>query len=255
MTNWASIAMIAKAKAKMKKAVKCPDCGHHFVAQIGGIQAQSIGVTRSRDDLFQFSLTAPKEMMETEKFFKVSEDMLVTGGLSLFAGGLCAFFVSVFEPDYTIYAGVIGSLGSVTYAWWWLIDERYQRLRRMPKMILEQWHKGMDLIPEANNEVTLTIDTRNEYDGYTSKYFGKLPVEVDRFNKWARAALDGQSIAIDVWTGGGCEFNRKTEYEPLLALMRAANVVKKLPGKGNTLTGPGRRALHQHLKVHPPTPA
>jgi hypothetical protein len=239
----------------MKKRVTCPDCGHRFTVQIDGVQAQAIGVTRSRNNPFQFSLTAPKEMMETEKFFKVSEDMLVTGGLSLLAGGLCAFCVGVFEPNYTIYAGIIGSLGSVTYAWWWLIDERYQRLRRMPKVVLDQWRKGMDLIPKTDNEVTLTIDTRNEYDGYTSKYFGRLPVEIDRFNKWARAALNGQSIAIDVWSRAGCEFNRKAEYEPLLSLMRAANVVKKLPGRGNILTGPGRRALHQHLKAHPPTPA
>jgi hypothetical protein len=245
-----------------KKRVNCPDCGHRFTVQIGGVQAQAIGVTRSRNNPFQFSLTAPKEMMETEKFFKVSEDMLVTGGLSLFAGGLCAFCVGVFEPDYTIYAGIIGSLGSVTCAWWWLIDERYQRLRRMPKIAI-QW--AQEALPAKDESITgnveLTMDHRYR-DGHTEagrtiQYFGELPVDVERFNEWAQGALLGKSLAVPQWTPRAKLFSRP-EYDKLLDKMRASEAIINLgSNKGNTLTSGGKRALTRHLLANgitPPSP-
>lgn len=179
--------------------------------------------------------------------------------------GICAAGIAnAFLPAYlssrvvaeaTFQTGIIWTGFGGALAYGWLCAEHNQRLKRVLPWFLEnkeKWAMGKELAGETGN-VTLTIDTRNEFDGFTSRYFGPLPVKVERFSLWATAAIEGNSLAINKWTGKGKEFDRYTEYQPLIKMMLNAGVLVK-SGKGNVLTHTGKRTLRQHLKAHPPTP-
>jgi hypothetical protein len=113
----------------------------------------------------------------------------------------------------------------------------------------------------SSEGVNLTVDHRyrdgNTEAGRTTKRFGPLPVDLDRFNEWAQAAIVGKSLGIAHWTPSARGF-AKDDYKALLAKMTAGGIVINLgSNKGNTLTAGGRRALSRHLEdceIIPPSP-
>jgi hypothetical protein len=206
--------------------------------------------------IFQYEITAPEGISNTADYApNIIDDLILTGALTIPIGSCFGILANLFQPDYTLQLIGLGASATTAIAWGWLCAEHNQRLKRVLPWFMTQkanWVMGKELAAQTD-EVTLTIDSRNEYDGFTSRYFGPLPVKVERFNLWAMAAVNGQSIAINKWTGGGKEFDRYTEYQPLLEMMLNAGVLVK-SGKGNILTHTGKRTLRQHLKAYPPTP-
>jgi len=242
------------------KMIICPECNHKHRVKINGLKTRSIGVRAKRvtNKQFEYELTAPDKMVETERFTTIQDDLILTGALGAAVGSVCGFCASLFAPEYTLEIIGTGCSAGVTLAWGWLCAETNQRLKRVVPWFVEQKGAWQRKYPQVSDAVELTVDHRfrdgNTEAGRTIQYFGVLPVDVDRFNEYARAVLGtdnlpGESLAIAKWTGKGKLFSRD-EYEALLNLLQGPDLVVKKPGKGNMLTGGGRRALRQHLKQY-----
>ena len=248
-----------------KKRVNCPDCAHRFTIQIEGLRARRIGVRSKRitPGRFEYIVTAPDTMVEAGRFDAVTDDLILTAALAVPVGACFGFMASIVAPDYALQSIGLGASVGVSLAWGWLCAEHNQRLKRVLPWFIEQKEGWVSVRDDTiGGNVSLSIDHRyrdgSTETGRTIQYFGVLPVEVERFSQWAAAVLGtdrlpGQSLAIAHWTGSDGLFSRK-EYEEVLALLRKGEAVINQPGKGNVLTGGGRRALRQHLKAHPPTP-
>ncbi len=252
-----------------KRRVVCPECGHRHTIQYG-VQAKTFGVRArpgARKDELNYEITMPEYMSESEpvRFSSLGDDLIGAAILGVLSGGTCGLIIAPLFPGYEGQAVIIGAAIATTYAWGWLQAETNQRLKATLPWFIRQrtaWAAGAAQV--ASNEVTLAIDHRHR-DGLTEagrtiQYFGVLPVDVDRFNRWAIAVLGSDTmlpvqLAHTSWVGlkKGKLFSR-TEYELLLTRLCAGGTVVNLPGKGHVLTGGGRRALRQHLKAAtPPT--
>lgn len=261
-----------------KKRVTCPECGYGHTIEYG-VQAKTIGVRSGPGGgkgQFNYEITMPEHASsETVRFSTIGGDLLITCAIGIVGGGtLGLIWAAIIGPYYPFHvrqtvevqAVLIGCGLGVSVCWSWLHAETNQRLKRVLPWFIKQraaWAAGKE---EATSQsgVALTIDHRYR-DGLTEagrtiQYFGTLPVDVDRFNRWAAAVLGSDTmpaepLAYMSWVGlkKGKLFSR-TEYEPLLAHLVEGGTVVNLPGKGHVLTGGGRWALRQHLKATtPPT--
>jgi hypothetical protein len=243
-----------------KKRVTCPDCGRHFTARLGTFGVRSRRVTGNQ---FEYTITTPGEMTYSDRLSTVVDDLLLSAAFSLPVGAGVGILASMAAPDYAGGLIGLGACAGTALAWGWLCAEHNQRFKRVLPWFMEQkqaWGAARDEAITGNVELTMDHryrDGRTEA-GRTIQYFGELPVDVERFSQWAEAVLGtrvpAQTLAIANWTGSKGLFSRK-EYEAILTLLRQAEAVINQPGKGNQLTGGGRRALHQHLKAHPPCPS
>jgi hypothetical protein len=254
-----------------RKKIVCPECGHRHRIEYGAT-VKTIGV-RSRKitgNQFEYSLTMP-EHVNTDNPIHLStlqSDVVLAMLVGVAGGGAGGFLARMVAPDYALEAIGLGACIGLGLACGWLIDETNQRLKRIPPWFLEQraaLQAGAAQVEPGAAHLTMDHRYRDGHTeaGRTVQRFGVLPVDVDRFGQWAAAVLGPEtnwdkanvatSLAIANWTGSGKLFSRK-EYEALLALLKQSGAVTPLPGKGNVLTGGGRRALRQHLKDHPPAP-
>jgi hypothetical protein len=254
-----------------KKRTTCPECGHRFIA---GHPIKSYGVRskQSGKGQFNYEITVPEEMCEGGRIPTAKSDALLASIFSLCVGVTASSIVSSFLPaslsDDVFSTAVAqtaliwtGIGGIISYGW--LCAEHNQRLKRVLPSFIEQKNNWAAAKDEAiGGNVSLSQDHRyrdgNTESGRTIQYFGALPVDVERFSEWTTAVLGNdtvpaESLAIANWTGSGKLFSRK-EYEELLGLLRKSGTVTNQPGRGNILTGGGRRALRQHLKAHSPAP-
>jgi hypothetical protein len=257
-----------------KKRVICPECGYHFTIKFGNVAIQAIGVRSKRitGNQFEYSLTAPTDMIEDQKFTSLSNDAILAGLFGISTGVVAAGITRILLPanipnsviaEATEQAILIwGGLGSL-FAYGWLCAEYETRLKRILPWFMEnkeKWAAAKDETISGN--VELTIDHRyrdgNTESGRTINRFGVLPVDVERFNEWAQGAIIGKSLAVGHWTPKTRLFTRP-EYDQLLIKMKAGGLIVDLgSNKGNTLTGGGRRALSRHLVdcgITPPSPA
>lgn len=248
-----------------KERVSCPECGHKHTIEYGKkVQRIGVRVRRITANQFEYSLAAPIEMIESGEFASIWSDLILSGALGVAFGACGGYAAQLVAPGFAIEIVSGGALSGWALAWGWLCAEHNQRLKRIAPWFAEQqagWAAAKDETIGGN--VSLTMDHRHRDGsteaGRTIQYFGILPVDIDRFNQWAVAVLGsdtvpGLSLAIANWTGSGKLFSRK-EYEAILGQLRKAQAVVLRGGGGNILTGGGRRALHRHLKAHPPTPA
>ena len=261
-----------------KKRVQCPECGFSHTIQYG-IKAKTIGVRAgpaARKGEFNYEITMPEPANGPVRFSTIGSDLLITCAIGIAGGGtLALIWAAIIGPYYPFHARqaaevqavLIGAGIGVTLAWGWLCAETNQRLKRVLPWFIEQraaWDVGK---AEASPEgVVLTVDHRHRdgrtQAGRTIQYLGVLPVDVERFNQWARAVLGSDKmppkpLAQKFWVGlkKGNLFSR-TEYEPLPAHLVSGGTVMNLPGnKGHVLTEPGRRAIKQHLKAATPPAA
>jgi hypothetical protein len=249
----------------VNKRVICPDCAHRFTVQIGGQQTKTIGVRAHRltGNQFEYTVTMPSAMTDNGRVTTVTDDLILTSAFSLPVGAAAGLLASIAAPNYAIELIGLGASTGTILAVGWLCAEHNQRLKRILPWFVEKkeaWAAARD--EGIGGNVSLTMDHRYR-DGYTEsgrtiQYFGELPVDIERFNQWAEAILGtrvpAQTLAIANWTGSKGLFSRK-EYDSLLALLRKSQAVILRGGEGHILTGGGRRALRQHLKAQPPTPA
>lgn len=250
-----------------KKRVVCPECGHRHTVKIDSIKGRRSGIRAragARKGDFEYTITATDQQIESGHFSSVTDDLILTAAFGVIVGGTCGILAGLALPDYTIEAVGLGASVGVTIAWGWLLAETNQRLKATLPFFIRQrrnWQAGAQA---GTQSVELTVDHRyrdgHTESGRTIQYFGKLPVDVERFNEWATAVLGSgtmpaETLAQAAWVGlkKGKLFSR-TEYEPLLAHLVAGGTVVNLPGKGHVLTIGGRRALRQHLKPRPPIP-
>lgn len=237
-----------------KKRIHCPECGHTHTVTFTGLPTLRAGVHARRitGNQFEYSMSAPQEMIESERFTTITDDLLLIGAMGLASGSLVAATLTPLAPDHFLQIVAIGASAGLTLAWGWLCAEHNQRL----KCVLPWFAAHRDTWAAARSAptdqgVTLTVDHRyrdgHTETGRTTQFFGVLPVDVERFNEYARAVLRGDSLAIKHWTGKGNLFSR-SEYDRLLAQLQHAETVVNVPGKGNQLTGGGKRAIYRHLK-------
>jgi len=219
-----------------------------------GVRAKRITANQ-----FEYTLNGPAEISDDARFSTVADDLVLSGAFGGALGAVAGGAVAVFAPEYALHGAGVGMSAGVALAWGWLCAEHNQRLKRVLPWFVEQrqnWKR-----PELGDdgEIRLTVDHlhRDSYSeqGRSIALLGTLPVDVERFRAWAQGAIRGDSLAIKHWTGAERPFSRD-EYDRLLLKMRAANIVTNLPGKGNTLTNPGKHALKRILAETPsPTPA
>jgi hypothetical protein len=239
-----------------KQRIVCPECGHHHTIETIARRTTSTRVRANKlpGNKFEYVITAPQEEIETGEFTTVTDDLVLSGAVGIAFGALCGACASLVAPDYAIQIVSVGASGGAVIAWGWLCAEYNTRLKRIAPWFAEQQADWKNAYAQASGEtgtVNLTVDHRYRDGttemGRTIKYFGTLPVDLDRFNEYARAALRGDSLGIAHWTGSGALFSR-SEYDRLLDLLRRAGTVINVPGKGNMITGGGKRALANHLR-------
>lgn len=250
-----------------KKRAICPECGHGFTAHFQGIHGQVAGVRfkRTTGNQFNQTINVPGEMIENDRYYSIAEQMIACGGVGICAGATFGLLISPLFVPYDALCVLISTGTGATASLAILASERaWQLLRALPAAVNQYLILEKVNLPETNN-IELTMDHRYR-DGHTEvgrtiQYFGTLPVDVKRFNEWATAVLGSENmpavpLAHSEWypLENGKTFSR-TEYEKLLRHMRQCETVINVPGKGHKLTGGGRRALHRHLKAHPPTPS
>jgi hypothetical protein len=236
-----------------KRRITCPECGHrHFISLFG----QAVGVRSKRitGNQFEHSITVPGEMIEGDRYYSISEQMIAAGAVGISAGALLGHMASIpwHVTNIALTAEIISgcALAGLALGCGFVAAERSWQLKeRLPYFVRQYKMLANDTPP--SDEVTLTVDHRYR-DGHTQagrtiNYFGTLPIDIDRFNEYAHCILRDDSLAIAQWTGSGRPFSRN-EYDRLLGVLRSAGAVVNVPGKGNQLTGGGRRALRQHLK-------
>lgn len=243
-----------------KKRVTCPNCEHRFIARLGTFGVRSRRITGNQ---FEYTITTPGEMTYSDQLSTVIDDLLLSAAVSLPVGAGVGILASMAVSDYAGELIGLGACAGTALAWGWLCAEHNQRFKRVLPWFMEQkeaWGAVRDESITGNVELTMDHRYRDGHTeaGRTIQYFGELPVDVERFSQWAEAVLGtrvpAQTLAIANWTGSKGLFSRK-EYDSLLALLRKSGAVVLRGGGGHILTGGGRRALHQHLKAHPPAPA
>lgn len=245
----------------MKKRIICPECGHRHTVQVGQ-RTRSTGVRARRitGNQFEYQITVPETgMVDAGKFVTVTDDLILVGALGVATGGVAGFVAGLVAPEYSLPLIGLGASGGTALAWGWLCAEHNQRLKWILPWFIEQ-KNNWSLAGHAplDGDITLTVDHRyrdsNTEAGRTFNFLGVLPVDGERFTEYVEAALRGDSLAIAGWTGKDKLFSRN-EYDALLKMLQAANVVANLSGKGNRLTTPGKHALKRVLEHrHPPTP-
>lgn len=251
-----------------KKRVMCPECGHSHTIQIEGVFGQTAGVRfkKTTENQFQQTINVPGEMVESDRYYTLGDQLLAAGAVGISAGSLIGFFISA--PWHLSDPGISGqiiigsTLTGLTISWSWLAKERAWQLCIALPMAVARYLALANERGQANSNVELTVDHRyrdgNTEAGRTTQRFGPLPVDVDRFNEWIQGAIIGKSLAVPNWTPRAKLFTRP-EYDQLLSKMKAGKIIVNLgSNKGNTLTGGGRRALTRHLAdcgITPPSPA
>lgn len=78
--------------------------------------------------------------------------------------------------------------------------------------------------------------------------FLHLGIAPGTFETWSRAALAGQTLAVNRWVGRGAPFTRQ-QYEQLMSELERAGIVR-LAQSGRELTSAGRAALRACVHVH-----
>lgn len=246
-----------------KTRVVCPECGHRHTLPAPTRRVTTVGVRarRTGKTTFNYEMVVPASHSPDDDGPLLSSpltDLMLCAAFCGSVGALLGSLMFPVAPDFSPHAVVIGGMGGIALGWGWLLAEHNQRLKRVLPWFIEQrqhWQSATQSPP--GDGVTLTVDHRyrDSYSeaGRSVNYFGTLPVDVERFNDYARAAVRGDSLAIAQWVGSGKPFSRN-EYDALLALLRRADCVVNVPGKGNRLTSAGGRAFKNHLRQHPPTP-
>jgi hypothetical protein len=257
------------AKRVLKKMASCPECGHshkvEFVDYHYGSSGTVAGVhyRRITPSQFETTINVPGELVENQTYLGIPQQMFLAGSVGLTIGALLGHFASIpwhlSSPQVAAEIIVGSAFTGGTLGVCWLAKERAWQLGRALPAEVNRYFKlsrGERDEGPGPGPPQLTVDHRYE-TGRTIQYFGPLPVEVDRFNEWAQDALMGKSLAIAHWTGKGKLFSRQ-EYEKLLNQLKVAGTVINVSGKGNQLTGGGKRALALHLKqegISPPSPS
>ncbi len=169
-----------------------------------------------------------------------------------------------------VLAGLIASGGVALFGWDWrvvpgvaalvltgmwvllLIDHRRLLWAIETRQDFEIQPEPEPERPERPTAPRLILEVK--HDGARRGFdFLQLPVTPETFQLWARAVLNGESLAINQWVGRGKQFSRG-EYETLLAELERAGIVRLIdvnnPQAGRELTRPGKAALRAAVHVH-----
>lgn len=168
----------------------------------------------------------------------------LAGGLAAVSGGL-AFGAPWWFP---VLAAPGTGLFMFVISWFELLDDSRDLLREVQRFV-----KDDALLPSPSprlNSVRLEVQQDRPGRG-PGGFWHDLPAGPDMFTVWAKAALAGQSIAVNAWTGSEGLFSR-SEYESLLTFLTSAEVLRwsnpKSTSQGRELTKGGRAALRQYLE-------
>ena len=80
-----------------KRKAICPECNHQFTVHFNGVHSKSPGVRfrRTTEGQFETSIIAPGEMVEYERYYTMTDQLLVTGAVGIIAGTSFGYFASI----------------------------------------------------------------------------------------------------------------------------------------------------------------
>lgn len=171
---------------------------------------------------------------------------LIAGALTL-AGGL-AF-------DYPLeYAGAV-ALAVLAIAWALLLADHRRLLWAVENLTRRDLDgDGATGEPAAAEPARLILEVKHTGTGDKRGLdFHHLGIDAHAFLLWARAALEGQTLAVGAWVGRGRPFSRG-QYDALMGELERAGIIRltdpKNPQSGRELTAPGRAALRACVREY-----
>ena len=168
----------------------------------------------------------------------------ITGVLAgLIAALLVHFFFSA-SLDVTAYTFGTAFILIMAGVWGRLLDDHNQLLWRVERVTGRDFDgDGQIGEPTAREpEQVVVVVRRPKKDGENVEFL-HYGVNRTALEKFARAALHGESLAVNRWTSGGAPFSR-SEYENLRAAMTADGLLRTEKGK-TVLTDHGREIFEQ----------
>lgn len=182
---------------------------------------------------------------------------LIAGALTL--AGALAF-------DYRLeYAGAV-ALAVLAIAWALLLADHRRLLWAVENLTRRDLDgDGETGKPAAAEPARLVLEVKHTGTGEKRGLdFHHLGIDAYAFLLWARAALEGQTLAVGAWVGRSRPFSRG-QYDALMGELERAGIIRlsdpKNPQSGRELTAPGRAALRACVReyatptAHDPTQA
>jgi hypothetical protein len=150
----------------------------------------------------------------------------------------------------TVKAALLIALLVGLAAWGWLVYHSTELLWKREHMVSAP--DAPASIPTAPAACRIEVDLRS-FNGHLRKAWLDIPVPAEAFATFARAALNGQPVAVSRWTGAGKPFSR-SEFETLrdwlieLSLAEWLNTQHR--DQGWRFTRAGRHVLDKWLEWH-----
>jgi len=186
----------------------------------------------------------PTEVVEPTRAPSVAADVLVPvlqslaiGAASAIAAVIGAVVGLVPVADVLLGAGLAGGIGFCASLWPNLMWARSSL-----------WRTISPIVPEPDRPVAVSrieVTELTPAGNVQRMQILDLPVDDARLRMFAKAALEGQSLAVNKWCGG--TFTRG-EYETLCDELQRAGLVTTARGnQGRRLTAAGRAILRRLL--------
>jgi hypothetical protein len=177
---------------------------------------------------------------------------VISGALTAAGVGFVTTLLAIWQhwPWYVVPVGAFaGGLTMAILQWTELLNDSRRLLREVETWIREDLDGDGHVGEPEDDGVHLEVGRERE-DG-KSAFFADLPISPVAFTTWARAAVNGMSLAQTSWTGSQGLFSR-SEYDQLLAFLTRAGVVAwcnpDAKAQGRELTRSGRAALRAWLE-------
>jgi hypothetical protein len=165
----------------------------------------------------------------------------ITGGLISLATGLSVKALGY--PEQALLGGGVVGLLSFGVSWWYLLQDSRKLLWQIEELI----NRDLNHDHQIGTPKTLRVEATVEREtGYPVTNFLTLEgITEDDFLTFARAVINGQSMAVNRWTGSSWTWSR-SEFDGLMSELEHAGFVRfknGQPSQGRELTPAGRAVL------------
>ena len=232
----------------------CPDCGHEFQERR---KARPVTYRRTVYESPMPGQFVIREVQEqpgetTDEpgrygFAEKIRDTLIFGTLAGLGGAAATTPIAMVAPtDLKPVALGLGFGGSFLIAtggvWWFNIAEACDRERFNRWLASQVDAFKSDLRPDVPAPVVEMVAVHEKPEGGQIQRFGKLPVEVGRFDEFVYQVLSGRKTAYSEWTPRSKGFTRG-EYDAISQTLKKSGAFDS----GGNLTTAGRRAIRRYL--------
>lgn len=199
-------------------------------------------MTQPRDNLGRWRSTGlpsdiPTEVTEPVRAPSVEADVLVPALQALLVGcalGIATAVAVALMPDVPLLAVPAAMGGGFALSFWPLLEHARSTVWRTTTPVFSE--------PDRPQTVRVELTELGHAGGVRRMQILDLPVDDDRLRQFAKAAVEGHSLAVHRWTPGA--FTRH-EYEVLSDELQRAGLLV-VTRNGRRLTTAGRHVL-RHL--------